>query len=194
MKLVSLYLLALALLAQPRKLLVISVDGMDSRYLHQADRLGMRIPHLRRLMAEGMVAEGVVGVAPTVTWPAHTTLITGVSPAQHGILTNDQPGQPGQRWWFTRFLKARTLWQAAVEKKLKTATVYWPVTVGAAVDFNFPEFWEKRSEHETFFAPIAARATPGLEDKVTRVYPSFPRSQWTDDTAMQAVRYLLEFE
>jgi predicted AlkP superfamily pyrophosphatase or phosphodiesterase len=194
MRLSVLLLAAAALQAQPRKLLVISIDGLDTRYLHQADKLGMKIPTLRRLMAEGAVADGVVGIVPTVTWPSHTTLISGVEAAEHGIVGNDQPGQPGQRWWFTSFLTARTLWHAAAEKKRKTATVYWPVTVGATVDFNFPEFWETRGEHEVLFAPIAAKATPGLEAKVTNVYPSFPRALWTDTGAMQAVRYLLEFE
>jgi predicted AlkP superfamily pyrophosphatase or phosphodiesterase len=180
--------------AQQRKLLVISVDGMDSRYLHDADRLGLKIPVLRRLMAEGTTAQGVVGVVPTVTWPSHTTIISGVPPEEHGILTNDQPGRPGQRWWFTHFLKAPVLWQIAKERGLKTAAIYWPVTVGATVDFNFPEFWVTRTEHEIQFAPIAERATPGLVDKVAKVYPSFKRESWDDEAAMLALRYLLEFE
>ena len=194
MRLTLLLVFALALAAQPRKLLVISVDGLDTRYLHDADRLSLRIPTLRRLAREGTLAAGVVGVVPTVTWPSHTTIITGVESSEHGITSNDQPGQPGQRWWFVKFLKARTLWQAAAEKKLKTAAVYWPVTVGAQVDFNFPEFWEKRTDHDILFAPIAGKATPGLVERVARVYPSFPRSRWTDTSAMQAVLYLLEHE
>ena len=158
------WLAASSAIAQPRKLLVISIDGLDTRYLHDADRLGLKIPHLRRLMAEGTLAAGVVGIVPTVTWPSHTTIITGVAAEDHGILTNDQPGKPGQRWWFTSFLRARTLWQAALEKQLKTATVYWPVTVGAGVEFNFPEFWEERSGHDILFEPIARQATKGFVD------------------------------
>ncbi len=180
--------------AQQRKLLVISIDGLDTRYLKDADRLGLKIPTLRRLMAEGTTAEGVVGIVPTVTWPSHTTIISGVPSEEHGILTNDQPGQPGQRWWFTSFLKAPTLWKVAHEKGLKTATVFWPVTVGATVDFNFPEFWVKRSEHEIEFAPIAERSTPGLLEKVSKAYPGFKRNSWDDEAGMLAVRYLLEFE
>ncbi|MGH9661219.1 MAG: ectonucleotide pyrophosphatase/phosphodiesterase, partial [Bryobacteraceae bacterium] len=194
MRLFLVCVFAAALAAQPKKLLVVSVDGLDTRYLHNADRLGLRIPTLRRLVAEGAVASGVVGIVPTVTWPSHTTILTGVPSDEHGIVSNDQPGKPGQRWWFVSFLKARTLWHAAREKKMKTAAVYWPVTAGAAIDFNFPEFWYERAGHETLFAPIAEKATPGLEERVARVYPSFPRSQWTDTSAMQAVRYLVEFE
>ncbi|MGH9675049.1 MAG: alkaline phosphatase family protein [Bryobacteraceae bacterium] len=190
-------LLTLALvpvLAQPRKLLVVSIDGLDTRYLHEPDRYGVRIPALRRLMTEGAAASGVVGVVPTVTWPSHTSIISGVTPEEHNIPTNDQPGKPGQRWWFTSFLKARTLWHATAEKKLKSAGVYWPVTVGATIDFNFPEFWKERAGHDVPFDDIAEKATPGLEDKVSHIYPTFARSRWSDTAAMQATRYILEFE
>ena len=187
-------LVAFPLAAQPRRLLVVSIDGLDHRYLGEADRLGLRIPTLRRLMKEGTLAEGAVGVVPTVTWPSHTTMITGVSPSQHGILTNDQPGQPGQRWWFTRFLRARTLWHVAGEKKLKTAAIYWPVTVGAQIDFNIPEFWIKREGHGAALGPIEERSTPGLIERITRLYPSFPTSMLSDRAILQATRYLLEQE
>src|SRR5437764_633831 len=68
------------------RLLVISIDGLDWRYLANADVLGLHIPTLRRFMAEGDVADGVLGEYPTLTWPSHTTLVTGVPPRDHGIL------------------------------------------------------------------------------------------------------------
>ncbi len=77
---------------------------------------------------------------------------------------------------------------------MKTAAIYWPVTVGATVDFNFPEFWKERSGHGVLYEPIAEKATPGLEERVLRAFPAFARSQWSDTTAMQATRYLLEHE
>ncbi|HYM10564.1 MAG TPA: alkaline phosphatase family protein [Bryobacterales bacterium] len=187
-------LCAASLCAQPRRLLVISIDGLDHRYLRDADALGLRIPTLRRLMKEGAWAEGVLGIVPTVTWPSHTTIITGVPAARHGILTNDQPGKPGQRWWFVRFLKARTLWQAAHEKKLKTAAVLWPVTVGADIDFVIPEFWIERTGHETALDPIEKHSTPGLFARIARAYPSFPVATFGDREGLTATRYLLERE
>jgi len=82
--------------SSPRRgLLMISVDGLDYRYLRDADKLGLKIPNLRRLMRDGEVTEGIEGVAPTVTWPSHTTMITGVDPAEHGILGNRRPRMDG---------------------------------------------------------------------------------------------------
>ncbi len=47
-------------------------------------------------MREGAYAEGVIGVLPTVTWPNHMTLITGVPPAVHGIYDNRVPDPEGR--------------------------------------------------------------------------------------------------
>src|SRR5690349_17631228 len=67
---------------------MISVDGLMPASYTQADALGLKIPNLRRLMAAGAWARGVVGVLPSVTYPSHTTLVTGVPPRLHGITTN----------------------------------------------------------------------------------------------------------
>ncbi|RDJ93757.1 hypothetical protein B4Q13_19700, partial [Lacticaseibacillus rhamnosus] len=78
-------------LSAKQPLVVVSVDGLDNRYLANADQMGLKIPNLRKLMREGQVSGGVIGVVPTVTWPSHTTMITGVDPVKHGILANWRP-------------------------------------------------------------------------------------------------------
>jgi predicted AlkP superfamily pyrophosphatase or phosphodiesterase len=69
-------------------LLMISIDGLRPDHVTAADTLGLKIPNLRRFLSDGAYAEGVQGVIPTVTYPSHTTLITGVWPARHGIHAN----------------------------------------------------------------------------------------------------------
>src|ERR1700751_4176387 len=130
---------AIATLAAKQPLGVVSVDGLDNRYLTNADQMGLKIPNLRRLMREGQVSRGVIGVVPTVTWPSHTTMITGVDPVTHGILANWRP--PGDRFLDYGQIKVPTLIGAAHDAGLKIATVDWPVTVGAPVDWNLPEFF-----------------------------------------------------
>lgn len=168
--------------AQPaRKLLVLSVDGLDQRYLRDADRMGLKIPHLRRMMREGTWAEGVIGVAPTVTWPSHTTLITGVRPEEHGILSNRQPRDAGgDYYWSVKNLKVKTLWHAAGGAGKKTAAITWPVTVDAAIDYNLPEFFRKRNGGAMDLAGIEEKATPELVAAITKRYPAFPH-EWVDD-------------
>ena len=56
--------------ADRRPLVVISIDGMDHRYLRDRDKLGLKIPNIRRLIAEGQWADGgVVGVMPRKRFP-----------------------------------------------------------------------------------------------------------------------------
>ncbi|MFN0086762.1 MAG: alkaline phosphatase family protein [Blastocatellia bacterium] len=180
---------------QGRPLVVISIDGLDYRYLRDCDKLGLRIPNLRRLMREGEVAEGVVGVFPTVTWPSHTTMITGVAPAAHGILGNRRPREEGgDYYWESSLLKVRTLWHAARDAGLKTAAITWPVTVTDQIDFNLPEYFQARNGGGMDLGSIESKATPGLIEKIRRVHPSFAQ-EWMDDrTRALATVYLLKYE
>jgi predicted AlkP superfamily pyrophosphatase or phosphodiesterase len=176
-----------------RRLLVVSIDGLDHRYLRDADKLGLKVPNLRRLVRAGSWADGVVGVYPTVTWPSHTTLVTGVTPEVHGILSNNQPGT-SQRYWYSSLLKAPTLWDACRKAGLTSAAVHWPVTVGAPIDYNLPEYFTRRRGGGMDFAGMEEKATPGLVDKITVKYPSFPQ-EWVDDRVRAlATMYLMEHE
>jgi predicted AlkP superfamily pyrophosphatase or phosphodiesterase len=126
--------------------LMISVDGMKPEYVLDADQHGLKIPFLRGLVRDGVYARGVAGVWPTVTYPSHTTLLTGVAPAEHGIYNNlefDPRHQFGDEWfWYAAQIRVPTLWQAAHDAGLVTASVGWPVSVGAThVDFLIPEYW-----------------------------------------------------
>jgi predicted AlkP superfamily pyrophosphatase or phosphodiesterase len=141
-----LLLLVFALAAHAAPVLMISIDGLKPEYITQADAHGMKIPYLRTLLTNGTYAEGVVGIWPTITYPSHTTLLTGVWPDQHGI-TNNQEFDPlqhfGGAWnWYAAGIRMPTLWQAAHKAGLRTASVGWPVSVGATdVDVLIPEYW-----------------------------------------------------
>ena len=126
--------------------LMVSVDGMRPDYVTHADEHGLKIPNLRRFLTTGAYAEGVHGVFPTVTYPSHTTLVTGVLPAQHGIYNNlifdPEHRFDGAWYWYSDQVKVPTLWSAAHAAGLHTASVSWPVTVDSdAIDDNIPEYW-----------------------------------------------------
>ena len=143
---------------------LISVDGLDQRYMRDCDKLGLKIPNLRKLMQSGAWAAGVVGEIPTITWPEHTTILTGVSPAVHGI-------QQNQRWDYS-LIKVRTLWNELNDAHLSTAAITWPVTVNAPITWNLPEYFEKRQGGAMDLAAIAKKATPGLLDEIASRYPA----------------------
>ena len=101
-----------------------------------------KAPALRRLAQSGAFAEGVVGVTPTVTYPSHTTIVTGVLPAVHGIYNNrifdPENTSNGSWYWYARDIKVPTLAGILKTRGMKTAAVSWPATVGADIDYLVP--------------------------------------------------------
>jgi predicted AlkP superfamily pyrophosphatase or phosphodiesterase len=167
------------------KLVVISIEGLDYRFLKDADRLHLKIPVLRKMMARGAVADGMVGVPPTDSWPAVTTLVTGVTPARHGVVFNDRLDQTS---------KATTLWQAAMKAHRKTVLLNWPATATASADFVCPQVWDKPQQSEVPFDPMSQKCTPGLVARIASVYPRFTKNLWNDESAIMALDYLLQYE
>jgi predicted AlkP superfamily pyrophosphatase or phosphodiesterase len=104
----------------------------------------------------------MLGVVPTVTYPSHTTMITGVLPARHGIHDNrilDPENRSAGAWnWYARAIKVPTLPMAARARGLRAAGVYWPVTVGMDLDFLVPEF--PRSAHAEALTMLRALSRP----------------------------------
>ena len=176
-------------------LLMISIDGLRPDYVTAADARGAKIPNLRRFMTEGAFAQGVVGVIPTVTYPSHTTLITGVSPATHGILANipfDPLRENQSGWyWYSEDIRVATLWDAAARAGLSTAAVQWPVSVGARITWNIPEFWRAGTPDDAKL--LRAVSTPGLLAELEPELGPYPRAltvESDEQRAKYAVRIL----
>jgi predicted AlkP superfamily pyrophosphatase or phosphodiesterase len=125
--------------------MLISIDGLKPEAVLQAQQQGLHLPNLIRMTTDGAYATGVWVVLPTLTYPSHTTLLTGVSPARHGIYANttfDPLSRNYQGWyWYAEDIRVPTLWDAAHRVGLTTANVYWPVSVGAHIDYNLPQIW-----------------------------------------------------
>jgi len=151
-------------------LVMVSVDGMKPEYVTHADEHGAKVPNLRRMMKEGTYAEGVQGVIPTVTYASHTTLATGVWPAKHGIFANTlfDPLDKGKMawYWYAEDIKAPTLWDVAREAGRTTASVQWPVTVGAKITWDIPEVWRAGDANDMKL--IRAVSTPGLLEEAEK--------------------------
>src|SRR5437870_5181082 len=68
-----------------RHVVLITLDGFAAYMFWDAKT---PIPKIRQLAAEGVASEGMRVSNPTVTWPNHTTLVTGVRAAKHSVLYN----------------------------------------------------------------------------------------------------------
>jgi predicted AlkP superfamily pyrophosphatase or phosphodiesterase len=155
-----------------RALLLISIDGLRPDYVLQADAHGLKIPQLRGIVREGAYASGVRGVLPTVTYPSHTTIVTGVWPAKHGIYSNhtfDPLGRNFEGWyWYSEDIAVPTLWEAAAKAGLTVGNVSWPVTAGAkGIRYNVPEYWRSYKSADDLKL-LRVVSTPGLVAEIAQ--------------------------
>lgn len=128
------------------KLIVISADAL----VHE-DTLHLRkCPNFRRYLESGCEIRTVKSIYPSVTYPCHTTMLTGVYPEDHGVVSNFvlHPELPVTPWeWFHQSVKTPDLFHAAKQNGLTTASVFWPVTGGHPdIDHLIAEYWTQGTE------------------------------------------------
>jgi predicted AlkP superfamily pyrophosphatase or phosphodiesterase len=157
-------------------LLLISVDGLKPEAILEAASHGLKVPNLRAFLADGAYATGVHGVMPTLTYPSHMTILTGASPATHGIYANttfDPYGRNEHGWyWYAEDARVPTLWDAAAAAGLTTANVYWPTSVGAHISYNLPQIWRTGTDDDLKLQ--RALETPGLEQQLSASLGRYP--------------------
>lgn len=130
--------------AQRGKVVVISLDGFPANAL---DDPKLPIPTLRKLIANG-TGGPMLGINPTITWPNHTTMVTGVSADVHGLLLNGAIVRTGT--WppvkvdstvdKVKLVRVPTVYDAAHQAGLTTAQVDWVAINNApTITWAFPE-------------------------------------------------------
>lgn len=110
--------------------ILIGIDGWRWDYL---DRV--QAPVLRGIAARGVRSEGLVVTFPSKTFPSHYTIVTGLHPEEHGIISNsmEDPAIEGRftlrggpirddpRWW-----GGEPIWNTAERQGVRAGTVFWP--------------------------------------------------------------------
>ena len=128
-----------------RHVIVISLDGFPAYALRDQT---LPLPVMRRMIREGGVAEGMKTVNPTVTWPNHTAMVTGVDASQNGVLYNAMPVREGDgkpirldsRVSKSELVLSPTVYDAAHEAGLTTAEVAWvAIREAKSIDWSFSE-------------------------------------------------------
>ncbi len=124
--------------------ILVSLDGWRWDYLDRA-----RVPRLRALASMGVRSEGLIPPFPSKTFPSHYSIVTGLYPEHHGIVSNNMideaigerfsmsaPTAKDSRWW-----SGEPLWVTAQKQGQIAASMFWP---GSEVDFGGvrPTFWK----------------------------------------------------
>ncbi len=144
---------------------LISVDGLAASYF---DDPKADLPTLRKLAQQGARAKGMLTTFPSVTWPSHTSLITGTTARRHGVIGNSVFDRKAGRELVyigdpelekAQAIKVPTLYDAAHAKGLKTASVIWPACNGAdSLNWVIPDS-NKPALHAKY-------TTPGFVDEL----------------------------
>src|SRR5262245_39003460 len=126
-------------------LILISIDGYRADYLDRGHS-----PVLAALAADGVRAKGLRPVYPSLTYPNHYTIVTGLYPDEHGMVNNSMhvaalgnfsPGNRAAntdgRWWD----QAEPIWVTAQKQGRRTASVFWPGTQ-AEIRGVRPTYWQ----------------------------------------------------
>lgn len=152
--------------ANDQIVVLISLDGFCGYYL---DDPKAEIPTLRKLMADGARAASMKASNPTVTWTNHTTLVTGVYPAKHGVVGNNfYDRAAGKRMVLIgdptfdkdQIVRVPTIYDAAKKAGLKTASVRWPATRNAkTLDWTMGDVLQIELLKKTATPSLKAEAT-----------------------------------
>lgn len=122
-----------------KHVIFVTIDGFRPDFYLDS---GWHTPTLHMLMNDGAYAKGVNTVFPSMTYPSHTTIVTGVTPARHGVYYNnmfDPQGAPSKPYWYDTSIHATTIWKVAKDKGMTVASLFWPVSANAPVDYNIPD-------------------------------------------------------
>src|SRR6185312_7261388 len=125
---------------------VITIDGMPAYLLNDPQA---SLPVIRGLATSGVAADGGMRVSnPSVTWPNHTTLMTGVHPDRHGVLFNgvarrQGPGMPARVAAAEDqkgLSRVPLLFDILKEAGQTSSAINWPCTRNSgSIDDNFPD-------------------------------------------------------
>lgn len=168
-----------------RVVVVISLDGFPA-YALEDPRLP--IPTLRRLLREGTSATSMTPVNPTVTWPNHTAMVTGVDPSRHQVLFNglltrpDPDGPPSIEPWRDKeiMVHAPTVYDLAHQAGLTTAQVDWVAIFRAkTINWQFAELPDPKGEIEKGMI-AKGMVTPEQLEKFEDSSQAWQDQMWTN--------------
>jgi predicted AlkP superfamily pyrophosphatase or phosphodiesterase len=120
--------------------ILISLDGFRADYITRG-----KTPTLEALAADGVRAERMIPVFPSVTMPNHQSIVTGVYPDKHGVVNNDIEDPAIGKFAETRtdprwYAAAKPIWLTAEAAGLKTQSMLWPSTEEKVSGYT-PDHW-----------------------------------------------------
>ena len=125
----------------PKRVMIVSFDAVGAKDLEYLQTL----PNFQRFFEQAALCSHVNSVCPSLTYPAHTSIVTGRMPKNHGIVNNTKI-QPNRKDpdYHRKWIRSTTLYDEAKKKGMTTAGLLWPVAAGSRMDYYVPEIMVTR--------------------------------------------------
>lgn len=143
---------------EKQRVIIVSLDAVGKRDMDYM----LSLPNFSKLVENGSFCRNVYSVYPSLTYPAHTSIVTGKTPDHHRIIANTrfQPSRENPDWLYKRkFINGTTIVDEAKKKGYSIAALLWPVMGGAKIDYNIPEVLVTR-KFQTQVTACLANGTP----------------------------------
>lgn len=180
------------------KLIVISFDALQINDLEKI----FKLPFMAKLKNKMSVVRNLREVYPTLTYPIHVSMVTGVTPNKHGVWHNQKPSinpeEPdwnimGSNWfWERENIKVQTLQDAVFKTGRIVATVSWPVTAGEKRGINIPEIWPSGRCSEKAESVFAAATSGSVMEKYYQKYMAYYNWKTNDDASAYVPEIAIE--
>nr|AGS51754.1 alkaline phosphodiesterase I / Nucleotide pyrophosphatase [uncultured bacterium contig00046] len=136
------------------KMIILSFDSLSGEDFEFMKTL----PAFAEFFENAAICTNVSSVYPSLTYPAHASIVTGKHPEEHGIIDNTlfQPNRMESPDWFwqRKFIKAETIYDLAIEKGMKVGAFLWPTTGKSKIQYNVPEVLPNRFWDNQIFASL----------------------------------------
>ncbi len=180
-------------MSKKHRLIILSLDAVGRKDMEFL----LTLPNFSKFVSEGAFCDKVYSVYPSLTYPAHSSIVTGMKPCNHGIVANTklQPNRDNPDWLYKRkYIKADTLVDLAKRKGYTICSLLWPVMGGAKIDYNMPEVMVTR-KYQNQITACLVNGSPKylleLNSKFGKMRKGISQPE-LDDFLMASAKYTIE--
>lgn len=150
------------------KAVVISIDSLFTRDIKYLEKL----PNFKKILDGASIVKDINCIYPTLTYPCHTTIVTGVYPDKHNISHNEKlelNAKMPDWYWYSNDIKCDSIIDIAKKNNITTSTILWPVTGRCNSDHNIAEIWTKNEGED----PIEVYTNSCSKHLMEKIYPKY---------------------
>lgn len=176
-----------------QRLIMVSLDATGKQDME----FMLKQPNFSKFVEEGCFCDTVYSVYPSLTYPAHSAIVSGKMPNHHRIVNNTrfQPKRHKPDWLYKeKYINGKTVVDVAKEQGLTVATLLWPVMGGAKVKYNLPEVMVTRKYSNQIIACLT-NGTPKYLLEVNKKFGHIRKGisqPALDDFVMESAKYTIE--